>query len=407
MEAKSKRAEISEPLLPPPVGNEPLLPPPMMSQGYKSTTDHEEEEDSEDNAGRPKDYRPPNASRSRSGSMSRLPPRAANPTLDFGTARRPSAAQLESRKARQHFNRQQRRQSGGSSPRHKPAAWPQRASMADDPEASRCTSYCCAHTLELVGVDRWLHTHAQQGNWYKDGLNAVLHCEMTSDAAEELCRSVPNPTAFSPNRRWPTGERIPRSEVAAPSASAAPGPHRTISLPGQPGAESDGPELEDVREDDDEEVEQLAHAFFFSYGCVVLWGISEELELSLVAILQKHYAQEPLLTNEVDDFGYVHALGSERMMLHKDLIKLSTFEVGEKLAASFALAQSAKLGFFECTVRMTRDRIPALSPSPHLLDSSPPPSPPPPPPQPPPPPLPPSPVPHAGREDDPGHAQHP
>ena len=39
-------------------------------------------------------------------------------------------------------------------------------------------------------------------------------------------------------------------------------------------------------------------------------------------------------------------------MLHKDLIKLSTVEVGEKLAASFALAQSAKLGFFECTVQM-------------------------------------------------------
>ena len=88
MEAKSKRAGISEPLLPPPVGNEFLLPP-MMSQGYKSATDHEEEEDSEDNAVRPgKDYRPPNASRSCSGSMSRLPPRAANPTLDFGTARK-------------------------------------------------------------------------------------------------------------------------------------------------------------------------------------------------------------------------------------------------------------------------------------------------------------------------------
>jgi len=218
--------------------------------------------------------------------------------------------------------------------------------MADDPEASRCTSYCCAHTLELVGVDRWLHTLAQQGNWYKDGLNAVLHCEMTPGAAEELCRSAPNPTTFSPNRRWPTGERIPRGEVAVPSASTAPGAHRSISLPGQPGAESDGLELEDVREEEEEEVEQPAHAFFFSYGCVVLWGISEELELSLVAILQKHYAQEPLLTNEVDDFGYVHALGSERMVLHKDLIKLSTFEVGEKLAASFALAQSAKLGFF-------------------------------------------------------------
>ena len=54
---------------------------------------------------------------------------------------------------------------------------------------------------------------------------------------------------------------------------------------------------------------------------MVLWGISEELELALVAILQEHYAQEPLLTNEVDDFGYVHALEAERMVLHKDLIR--------------------------------------------------------------------------------------
>ena len=344
MEAESKRAEISEPLLPPAVRHEPLLPPPM-SQGYKSTTDHEEDEDDSDyNSGRPgKDYRPPKASKSRSGSMSRLPPRAANPTLDFGTARRPSASQLETHKARQHLSKQPRRQSSNGvagSPRHKPAAWPLRASVTDDPEsASRCTSYCCAHTLELVGVDRWLHALSQQGNWYKDGLNAVLHCEMTPDAAEELCRSAPNPKAFASNRRRPTGERILRGEAAVPSGSAAPGPHpgphrsspmRSSAWPGQPDAESDGMDLEDVREEEEEEGEGPAHAFFFSYGCVVLWGISEELELSLVAILQKHYAQEPLDTNEVDDFGYVHALGSERMTLHKDLIKLCTLEAREK-----------------------------------------------------------------------------
>ena len=128
IEAESKRAEISEPLLPPAVRHEPLLPPPM-SQGYKSTTDHEEDEDDSDyNSGRPgKDYRPPKASKSRSGSMSRLPPRAANPTLDFGTARRPSASQLETHKARQHLSKQPRRQSSNGvagSPRHKPAAWP-------------------------------------------------------------------------------------------------------------------------------------------------------------------------------------------------------------------------------------------------------------------------------------------
>lgn len=47
----------------------------------------------------------------------------------------------------------------------------------------------------------------------------------------------------------------------------------------------------------------------------------------------------PSIPSQVDDFGYVHALGAERMTLHKDLLKLSTGDVGEKLAASFALAQ--------------------------------------------------------------------
>ena len=269
MEAKNtKRVQINEPLLAQPVGHEPPVPPPMVTS-YKSTTDHEEEDDSEDNAGRPKDNRPPNASKSRSGSMSRLPPRAAHPTLDFGAARRPSAAQVETRKARQHFNKQQRQRQTGS-PQHNPAAWPQRTSTAIDPEASRCTSYCCAHALELVGVDSWLSMLAQQGHWYKDGLNAVLHCEMTTAAAEALCKSTPTPTAFPPSRRKVNlaNERIPRSDAAAaadtPSASAAAaGPRRAAPLPGQAGAESDAPELEDVREDE-EEAEQTAHAFFFS-----------------------------------------------------------------------------------------------------------------------------------------------
>ena len=46
---------------------------------------------------------------------------------------------------------------------------------------------------------------------------------------------------------------------------------------------------------------------------------------------------------EFDDFGYVDGVG-QKLSLLKDTIKLSSRETREKLAISFALAQSAKLG---------------------------------------------------------------
>lgn len=50
----------------------------------------------------------------------------------------------------------------------------------------------------------------------------------------------------------------------------------------------------------------------------------------------------------MDDFDYAYTLpGTTRPALHKDVIQLSTREATEKLAVSFALAQSAKLGVFE------------------------------------------------------------
>ena len=55
---------------------------------------------------------------------------------------------------------------------------------------------------------------------------------------------------------------------------------------------------------------------------------------------------------EFDDFGYVDGVG-QKLSLLKDTIKLSSRETREKLAISFALAQSAKLGVFEATVEKT------------------------------------------------------
>ena len=68
-------------------------------------------------------------------------------------------------------------------------------------------------------------------------------------------------------------------------------------------------------------------------------------------------AQEPLAEHEVDDFGYTHQLqpsaSGSKPGIAKDVVYLSTLDVREKLAVSFALAQSVKLGVFERTVEQT------------------------------------------------------
>lgn len=79
-----------------------------------------------------------------------------------------------------------------------------------------------------------------------------------------------------------------------------------------------------------------------AYGCVVTWGLSEAQERERLEVLVKAgCAQEPMAEHEVDDFGYTHAPG-HKAGLAKDIITLETLDVREKLAVSFALAQSVK-----------------------------------------------------------------
>jgi uncharacterized Rmd1/YagE family protein len=97
-----------------------------------------------------------------------------------------------------------------------------------------------------------------------------------------------------------------------------------------------------------------AHSFYFSYGCVVTWGLSEAQERErLILLSTAGCAQEALAEHEVDDFGFTHASASSKPGLIKDVVYLSTLDVREKLAVSFALAQSVKLGVFERTVEQT------------------------------------------------------
>ena len=91
----------------------------------------------------------------------------------------------------------------------------------------------------------------------------------------------------------------------------------------------------------------------YRYGCVVTWGLSEAQERErLKVLLAAGVAQEPLAEHELDDFGYVHSPGG-KSSLAKDVISLETLDIREKLAVSFALAQSVKLGVFERAVEAT------------------------------------------------------
>jgi len=144
-------------------------------------------------------------------------------------------------------------------------------------ERKRCTSYCLGVTLGLEALFQPLQGHGHC-SMHRDGLNAVLHCAIT-----------------------------------------------TLD----------------------------AHAFYFSYGCIVTWGLSERAELELIKDLKREgHVAGPIEDSEVDDFWYVTALGA-KPTLQKDTIQLSTEEIKEKLAISFALAQSVKLGMFERTVDQT------------------------------------------------------
>ena len=165
-----------------------------------------------------------------------------------------------------------------------------RTPSADATKVLRCSSYCCALGIDLMLLYRRLSdAYGLQCRMHKDGLNAVLHC------------------TEAPNGR-----------------------------------------------------EGGAHSFFFSYGCVVTWGLSEAQEQERLQLLTTAgCAQELLDENEVDDFGYTHqatapsAAPGSKPGIAKDVVYLSTLDLREKLAISFALAQSVKLGVFERTVEET------------------------------------------------------
>jgi len=141
---------------------------------------------------------------------------------------------------------------------------PTRTEDADEVVQRRCTVYCCALSLDLENLAK-AQPSGHSCAFFKDGLNTVLHTARQADPEKE----APKPEAAS--EPAPDGSLPASSSAARLSASAL------------------AAELEDSEE----------HAFFFSYGCVVFWGYSEEDEERVTAWVKAKFAVETLKEDEV------------------------------------------------------------------------------------------------------------
>jgi len=83
--------------------------------------------------------------------------------------------------------------------------------------------------------------------------------------------------------------------------------------------------------------------FYFSYGTVVMWGLTEEGEKAILADV-KPFEENPNDTIESEESRY--SVGTAAKIL-KDDITLPASDVLTKLAFSHGLAQSVKLSVFE------------------------------------------------------------
>jgi uncharacterized Rmd1/YagE family protein len=91
------------------------------------------------------------------------------------------------------------------------------------------------------------------------------------------------------------------------------------------------------------------HAFYFSYGALVCWGIPKEKELELIQIV-KGYEEQHSDELETDEFTYIYG---DSPKIIEDEIVLPNYDTLSKLAVSHALAQSVRLGNFEKGIQAT------------------------------------------------------
>lgn len=89
--------------------------------------------------------------------------------------------------------------------------------------------------------------------------------------------------------------------------------------------------------------------FYFSYGAVVFWGLTQDEELEYLRHL-KDFEKEPHLKPEIDEFTYVYGEG---MKIEEDEIVLQNKSPLTKLSISYGIAQSVKLTIFEEMIQKT------------------------------------------------------
>jgi uncharacterized Rmd1/YagE family protein len=99
--------------------------------------------------------------------------------------------------------------------------------------------------------------------------------------------------------------------------------------------------------------EDIAHTegevFFFPYGALVCWGLTEHHEQQILQLIQP-FEQQRVEPIETDDLSYAYG---EALRIEEDEILLPSHELEIKLAISHGFAQSVKLQVFEQTVQKT------------------------------------------------------
>lgn len=100
-----------------------------------------------------------------------------------------------------------------------------------------------------------------------------------------------------------------------------------------------------------EERKPKGDIFYFSYGCIVLWGFTDEEEQAILGSV-KEFEKNPIPKAEIDEFTYAYG---DSMKIEEDEILLPSKNTLTKLAISYGLAQSVKLTTFEETIQKTID----------------------------------------------------
>eukprot|EP00596_Hydrurales_sp_CCMP1899_P005621 CAMPEP_0119040468 /NCGR_PEP_ID=MMETSP1177-20130426/10394_1 /TAXON_ID=2985 /ORGANISM="Ochromonas sp, Strain CCMP1899" /LENGTH=406 /DNA_ID=CAMNT_0007005527 /DNA_START=46 /DNA_END=1263 /DNA_ORIENTATION=+ len=94
--------------------------------------------------------------------------------------------------------------------------------------------------------------------------------------------------------------------------------------------------------------------FYFGYGCVVFWGLSNREEKAAIAELSA-FTIEPVTVMQQDtsydtlDYVFDRKANPQRP-IRFDRMRLRSLQLAEKLALSYAMAQSSKLFVFESKV---------------------------------------------------------